>query len=171
MSLATDRQEARAFTDKQVQLVETFADQAVIAIGTRAAVRGGAIEDAAVTELRAAADGDVRGIERNLDIARQAAAVFASILETQRAFAKRNSARCTSTKMVPFARSPCIDAPPAFAGSDPARRAPGRETVGRVAEPGHRPSPIRRRSRPHPSRATRSSPLASNSAAIALYSS
>ena len=108
------RKEVRPFTEQQIALLETFADQAVIAIEnarlfeeleqrTRRSHRGAGAAD---RHRRGAA---VIASRRELE------PVFQAMLEKRRASARPTSGRCSASRETCFASSPCIDAPAAFA--------------------------------------------------------
>ena len=72
--LTIRRSEVKPFTDEQVALVETFADQAVIAIENVRLFEAEQLRTRELSEFARAADGDVGGVESYFNFERRTAA-------------------------------------------------------------------------------------------------
>ena len=134
-TLAIYRQEARAFTDKQVQLVETFADQAVIAIENTRLFEEVQSKTRELTELLQQQTGMSEVLSVISTSPGKLEPVFASILDNATRICEAKFGTMYLYEEGAFRTVAMHNAPPAFAAERlraPVR--PGAETgLGRVA--------------------------------------
>ena len=102
------------FADHHVQLLQTFADQAVIAIENVAAVRRGAGEHARSHGIAAAADRHRRRAESHQQLAGRAGAVFQAMLENATRICEAKFGTLYLSEGDGFRAAAMHNAPPAY---------------------------------------------------------
>ena len=104
------RERSRPFTHKQIELVTTFADQAVIAIENVRLFDDVQPRTDELTRIAGAADRDLGGAEGHQQFAgRIAAGVSDRCWRMPPGFAGQNSARCHCAKAIHSATFPCME--------------------------------------------------------------
>ena len=104
-----------SFPKRQIELVETFADQAVIAIENVRLFEDVQKRTAELTELIGATDRDLRGVAGHLELARRVGAgVPDACWRTRPASARPSSANVAASKVTPSRMVAMHGAPPAI---------------------------------------------------------